>query len=92
MTVHGTTDQKLATPPLTSNRIVTLLTCQVAMANGWRSAAEKCSNQTDLRPIPTDRVRHPDLPQRPSLTAPHLVCIQVVLPTSYVRTVRCVPY
>jgi hypothetical protein len=72
---HGPTDQKLVRPPLTSNRVVTLLTCQVAIAIGSGSAAAKCSNQADLRLTPADRVRRSDLPQRPSLTALHLVCI-----------------
>lgn len=40
------------------------------------SAATRCSNQTRPNLTLTDRVRRSDLPQRPSLTVLHLVCIQ----------------
>jgi hypothetical protein len=39
-------------------------------------AAPKCSNQTDLRSTLTAQIYSSDLPQRPSLTTMHLVCIE----------------
>jgi hypothetical protein len=48
------------------------------MANRSDDAAAECSNRADLRLTLTERIRHSDLAQRPSLTALHLVCIKNV--------------
>ena len=42
------------------------------------SAAAKCSNQGDQRPTLFEPNKISDLPQRPSLTAMRLVCIEIL--------------
>ncbi len=77
----GTMDRRWERPQTTCRSCTHCSVVKLPGPNG-RSAAAKCSNQTDLHLTLSDPIRPTDLPQRPPLTAMPLATDQVVQRTA----------